>query len=450
MEKNEISIGGEYIVEHGTVEQAVELAGTHRIILKTHLTDIRRGDIVELQNAERVCGAVVHGVHLGNKRIVMGNPLRSHLKVKKGDIVSVKKIEAMNAKTIIIGMEDALVDEAKERITESIKSQLMDQPLYEGENIMVLITNKPFEIHIRKTKPFGVVTVSRDTNIIFEKEEEKEREKKIPIALATDNPNIEIPLEEPDVSFNHVGGLYGVKKTLKRIAFVIKNPEISKKVGVKPANVFLYGPPGTGKTLLAKAMARECNTNFVSIGCADIESKWVGEAVKRIRAMFSQAAQHAPCIIFFDEFDAIAHTRGDAHDPTRDITNQLLIELNEPKKGIFVIAATNRIDLIDEAILRRFPYKVEVGLPDEDARREIIRIHLNEQEVEDRENVTEWLVKISEGISGSDIKDIVEKAGYEALDEIIEGKEAKINRYHFEKVLREHKTPPPEREMYIG
>ena len=455
MEKDRI-VSGEYTVEYGTAAQAVELAGTHKVILKTNLLDVVSGDVVELHSADRTSGAVLHEVHPGDEKIVIENPLRSYLGVKKGDKVNIRKIETVHARTLNIEIGETLVDEAEEKVVGTIKSQLIGMPLHQDEDVMILIGNKPFKVYIKETEPHGIVIVTTDTKITFSGEmktiidsKKREEEKKISIG-SPDDLGAEIFLEKPKVSFDDVGGLETVKRTLKRIAYVIKNPEISEKVGLKPANVFLYGPPGTGKTLLAKAMTKECGTNFISMGCADIESKWVGVAVNRIKTLFSKAAQHTPCILFFDEFDAIAHTRGDAHDPTRDITNQLLIELNEPRDGVFVIAATNRLDLIDEAILRRFHYKVKVGLPDEDARKKIIEIHLKGREVEERDKVVEWLVRESEGLSGSDIKDIIEKAAYEALDEIIEGRKVKINQYHFEKVLREHTKTKIEENTYIG
>ncbi len=234
----------------------------------------------------------------------------------------------------------------------------------------------------------------------------------------------EVLVEKPNVSWNDVGGLDRVKDQLREaIEWPIKHPEAFKKVGIMPPKgILLYGPPGTGKTMLAKAIANETESNFIAIKGPEIYNKYVGESEKRIREIFDKARQVSPAIIFIDEIDSIASSRSsfEGSNANEQVVNQLLTELDgiEPLKNVVVIAATNRIDRIDSAILRsgRFDSVVFVPPPNEKERKAIFKVYLDRMPIEgDKEKLIDSLASRSEGYVGSDIERLTKEAGMVAL-----------------------------------
>src|SRR5881628_2839530 len=193
----------------------------------------------------------------------------------------------------------------------------------------------------------------------------------------------EVLVEVPDIKWDDIGGLEDVKEELREaIEWPLKYQELFTQMDAKPPKgLLLYGPPGTGKTLLARAVANESEANFISIKGPELLSKWVGESEKGVREVFRKARQAAPCIIFFDEIDAIAPTRGaglgNSH-VTERVISQLLTELDglEILTNVIVIGATNRPDIVDAALLRpgRFDRILYVPPPDRDSRIQIIKI----------------------------------------------------------------------------
>ena len=167
----------------------------------------------------------------------------------------------------------------------------------------------------------------------------------------------EVSIEIPNIKWSQIGALEEVKQELKQaVEWPIKNPSVFKEMGIRPPKgILLYGPPGTGKTLLAKAVATESESNFISIKGPELMSMWVGEGERGVRKIFKKARQVAPCVVFFDEFDAIAPRRGAevGNNATERMVNQLLTELDgvESLNDVVFIAATNRPDLIDPALL---------------------------------------------------------------------------------------------------
>ncbi len=245
----------------------------------------------------------------------------------------------------------------------------------------------------------------------------------------------EVMVEIPNVKWNDIGGLEGVKQSLKEIVeWPLKNPKSFEKVGIKPPRgVLLYGPPGTGKTLLAKAVANESGANFISIRGPEILSKWVGESEKRIREVFKRAKQVAPSIIFFDEMDAIVPRRG-LQMGTRvmeNVVSQILTQMSgmEELHNVVVIGATNRPDILDPALLRpgRFDRQVFVPAPDEKSRLEIFKIHTKNMPLKGVD--LKKLAKQTEGYSGADIESLCREAGLNALRENINAKE--VVKKHF-------------------
>ncbi|MCX8184699.1 MAG: CDC48 family AAA ATPase [Sulfolobales archaeon] len=234
----------------------------------------------------------------------------------------------------------------------------------------------------------------------------------------------EVLVEVPEVRWDDIGGLDSVKQALREaVEWPLKYPEVFEKMGVRPPRgILLYGPPGCGKTLLAKAVATEANANFIAIKGPEILSKWVGESEKAVREIFRRARQVAPSIIFFDEVDAIVPTRGMRHDTevTDRIVNQLLAEMDgiQTLKNVVVIGATNRVDLIDPALLRpgRFDRVIYVPPPDRKARYEILKIHTRGVPLA-KDIDLEKLAEMTEGYSGADLEALVREAVMMALRE---------------------------------
>jgi len=228
-------------------------------------------------------------------------------------------------------------------------------------------------------------------------------------------------VEVPTVKWSDIGGLSEVKGRLQEaVEWPLKYPEVFKKIKVEgPKGILLFGPPGCGKTLLAKAVATESEANFIAVRGPELISKWVGESEKGIRKIFSKARQVAPSIIFFDEIDSIAPRRGQETGAkvTERMVNQLLTEMDgvESLERVIVIAATNRPDILDEALLRpgRFDVIVEIPLPDKESRLDILKIHTKDMPLKDVD--IESLVNETEGFSGADLKALVREAGLNAI-----------------------------------
>ncbi|MGB7532238.1 MAG: CDC48 family AAA ATPase [Halobacteriota archaeon] len=236
----------------------------------------------------------------------------------------------------------------------------------------------------------------------------------------------EVFIEVPKVKWSDIGGLEGAKRELlEAVEWPLKYPEAFDAFHTKPPKgLLLYGPPGSGKTLLAKAVATESQANFISIKGPELLSKFVGESERAVREMFRKAKQSAPTIIFFDEFDSIAPSRGASFDThvTERVVSQILTELDgiEELKEVVVIAATNRIDLIDKALLRpgRIDRLIYIPAPGEKEREEIFKIHLRGKPLANDIDISE-LAKQTEGYSGADIEAICREAAMLGLREFI-------------------------------
>jgi len=254
----------------------------------------------------------------------------------------------------------------------------------------------------------------------------------------------EVLVEVPKVKWEDIGGLEEVKKLLREmVEWPLKYRESFERLGIEPPRgILLYGPPGCGKTLIAKAVATESGANFIAVKGPELLSKWFGESEKRVRDLFKKAKQVAPCIIFFDEIDALAPRRGiGMHEASERIVAQLLTEISgiEEVKNVVLIAATNRPELVDPALLRpgRLDKLIFIPPPDEKARLEILKVHTRKVPLAKDVNLEE-LAKRTEGYSGADLEALVKEAAMNALREDINAKEVKAK--HFEEALK--KIPP--------
>ena len=223
---------------------------------------------------------------------------------------------------------------------------------------------------------------------------------------------------KPKVTFKDVAGIDEVKEEVSEIVDFLKNPKKYQQLGGRiPKGVLLAGPPGTGKTLLAKAIAGEANVPFLSVSGSEFVEMFVGVGASRVRDLFEQAKKHAPCIVFIDEIDAVGRKRGagisGGHDEREQTLNQLLVEMDgfESSDGIIVIAATNRPDILDPALLRpgRFDRQIHVPLPDVKGRLEILKIHTRNKPLAEDVDL-EVIARSTPGFSGADLANIVNEA----------------------------------------
>ncbi|MDP4012647.1 MAG: CDC48 family AAA ATPase [Candidatus Nanoarchaeia archaeon] len=254
----------------------------------------------------------------------------------------------------------------------------------------------------------------------------------------------EVLIESPNVLWSEVGGLEELKQDLKEaVEWPLKNPEVFKRLGVKPPRgILMYGPPGTGKTMLAKAVATESESNFISVKGPELISKWVGDSEKGIREVFRKARQCAPTIIFFDEIDAIATRRGaDSNSKsTERVVNQLLTEMDglEELTGVVVIGATNRPDMVDPALLRpgRFDRIISTHLPDAQSREAIFKIHTRDMPLNSDVDFN-TLIQKTQNYAGSDIESLCREAALLALR--IDMAAEKVTMGDFERALEKVK-----------
>ena len=250
-------------------------------------------------------------------------------------------------------------------------------------------------------------------------------------ALGTSNPSSlrETVVEVPNVSWNDIGGLYGVKRELKELVqYPIEHPEKFEKFGMSPSRgVLFYGPPGCGKTLLAKAVANECQANFISIKGPELLTMWFGESEANVRDVFAKARGAAPCVLFFDELDSIAQQRGgnsgDGGGAGDRVMNQLLTEMDGvgSKKNVFVIGATNRPDIIDTALMRpgRLDQLIYIPMPDYESRLSILTAVLRKTPVH-KDVDLQYLATQTDKFTGADLTEICQRSAKLAIREDIE------------------------------
>jgi proteasome regulatory subunit len=260
-------------------------------------------------------------------------------------------------------------------------------------------------------------------------------------------------IDRPKITFNQIGGLESVIQEIdETVTLPLTKPEKFKEFGIEsPKGVLLYGPPGTGKTLLGKAVANKANATFINVSGSELIHKFIGEGAKIVKDVFSLAREKAPAIIFIDEIDAVAAYRLDATSGAdREVHRtlmQLLVEMDgfRGNDNVKIIAATNRIDIIDEAILRpgRFDRIIEVPLPNKDARKEIFKIHAKNMPLS-KDVTIDKLAEISDNCSGAEIEAICKEAGIFAIRN--NDKDVKLK--YFEEAKEKVQKKPTEDEVH--
>ncbi len=243
----------------------------------------------------------------------------------------------------------------------------------------------------------------------------------------------EVLVQVPNVTWDDIGGLDLLKEELREaIEWPLKHKEAFVHLDVSsPKGILLHGPPGTGKTLIAKAVAKMTESNFISIKGPELLSKWVGESEKGVREIFRKARQAAPCIIFFDELDSLVPKRGTSSDShvTENVVSQILTEIDglEELHNVLIIGATNRLDIIDPALLRpgRFDKIIEVPKPDAKSREHIFRIHTKRKPLANDVDYAK-LVELTDGFTGAEIAEVCNRAALIGLKRYVGGKVASV------------------------
>ena len=382
--------------------------GVARIDTKTrNILGVDTYDVIEIKGKTKSTGAIVWPAHPSDEGlgfIRIDGYIRQNIGVGIGDKVFVTKANPSNAEKITIAPPIGQKPPVSPEFPEYAKRRLEGRPVTRGDIIPIPMFGLVFNFVVVQTIPHDIVIVTRETNLIVREEPVSESEVRV-----------------NDVHYEDIGGLKNeIQKIREMVEYPIRYPEVFERLGIDPPKgVLLYGPPGTGKTLLAKAVATESDAHFIAISGPELVSKFVGESEERLREIFKEANEKAPSIIFFDEIDAIAPKREEAtNEVERRMVSQLLALMDGmPARGhVIVLAATNRPDAIDPALRRpgRFDREIEIGVPDRNARKEILLIHTRNVPLAKDDNIDE-LATISHGCSGADMQALVKEAALAAL-----------------------------------
>ena len=358
------------------------------------------GDVIEIKGGKRRTVAKCLPLYPSDegKGVVRIDGLsRNNADVAIGDTVSITKVKALPAEKITVAPLEAIPPIDERYLADALESV----PLMKGDNVMVPYFGGRLTFEVVAVTPASTVLVTQKT--VF--------------SIGIKNETVR---GMTHVAYEDIGGLREeIQKVREMIELPLRHPEIFEKLGIEaPKGILLHGPPGTGKTLLAKAVASETNAHFISISGPEIMSKFYGESEARIREIFKESREKAPSIIFFDEIDSIAPTRGgmeggSGFSGTQPILSQLLTEMDgvQQMQGVMVIAATNRVDIIDTALLRpgRFDKIVYVPIPDKNTRIRILEVHIKGKPV-GRDIDLMKIADMTNGFSGAEVSAVVNTA----------------------------------------
>ena len=370
-------------------------------------TNWKTGQILELTYNKKTHVKLWPGSpeEYGTGIIKIDGTTRQNIGAGIGDKISIKSVEAANAEEIVLSPTEKI---AAEGLQEYMNYNYQNHVFTTGDSISLntQMGNK-VQFVITSTKPSRPVIVIEQTIFKLGKMT-KAHDKSV-----------------PRVTYDELGGLKNeVQKIREMVELPMRHPELFEKIGVDaPKGVLLYGPPGTGKTLLAKAVAGETNAHFISISGPEIMGKHYGESEERIRELFAQAEENSPSIVFIDEIDSIAPKRDEVSgEVEKRIVSQLLTLMDGMKSRgkVVVIAATNRPDSIDPALRRpgRFDREIEIGIPDDDGRHEILSIHTRGMPLDERVNLKQ-ISKVTHGFVGADLEVLSKEAAMRSLRKIL-------------------------------
>lgn len=368
---------------------------------------IKVGDIVQIDGTKKTVAKVLRGgPEDANRGIIrIDGSTRRNAGVSLDERVAVKKVVAKDAEKITFSPTEQLRLQGGE---EYLRQVLEGRALAKGDTITLNVMGNKIDLVVTSFAPSGdAVMMSSSTEV------------KVSDKPAANKGDV------PKVSYDDIGGLGdAVKKIREMVELPLRHPELFKRLGVEaPKGVLLHGPPGTGKTMLAKAVAGETSSNFISIGGPEIVSKFYGESEGKLREIFKDAEENAPSIIFIDEIDSIAPKRDEVNgEEERRIVAQLLSLMDglNSRGKVVVIGATNRPNSIDEALRRpgRFDREIEIGIPDRDGRLEILQIHTRGMPLADDVDL-KWLADRTHGYAGADLSALTKEAAMAALRRVL-------------------------------
>ncbi|MBS3108054.1 CDC48 family AAA ATPase [Candidatus Woesearchaeota archaeon] len=414
--------------------------------------DVRAGDFVEIEGGRKTFGSVdrAYPADIGQSIIRMDNNIRKNAKTGIGELVTVSKAELQPAKTVTIApaQEGVMIQADPNRFNLIGRAVTIGDIISPGKRRPKFSDNSPFNdvvferfsfMGFGSLKFLVVETIPKKPVIISDS---------TILSLSPHAVKISEEQKAIEYAYEDIGGLEDeVKKVREMIELPLKHPEIFEKLGIEPPKgVLLHGPPGCGKTLLAKAVANESDTHFISINSPEIMSKFVGEAEKKLRELFEDAEKKAPSIIFIDEIDAISPKREESYgEVERRVVAQLLGLMDGLKSRgrVVVIAATNRPNSIDPALRRpgRFDREIEIGVPTKPGRLNILKIHTRTMPLEKDVNL-EKLAEITHGFVGADLSALCKEAAMTVLRRILPDlnmkEEAAIAKEVLDKLIIKH------------
>ncbi len=373
------------------------------------------GDIIEIEGAETTAAKVWRADRQdwNTDTVRIDGFTRQNADVGIGERVSIRKAEAEKAETLVLAPPEEASVQFGSDAAGMVKRQILKRPVVERDIVPVMSsTNHPFmrspgqaiPLIAVETEPEGVCLITEDTDVELREEPISGFEK-----------------TGGGITYEDIGGLENeIQRVREMVELPMKHPQIFKKLGIEPPQgVLLHGPPGTGKTLLAKAVANETSASFFSIAGPEIISKYYGESEQQLREIFEDAKEESPSIIFIDELDSIAPKREDVTgEVERRVVAQLLTMMDglEARGQVIVIAATNRVDSVDPALRRpgRFDREIEIGVPDEVGRKEIMQIHTRGMPLSDDVSL-DYLAGETHGFVGADIESLTKEAAMKAL-----------------------------------
>ena len=419
---------------------------------------LSEGDCIEIIGDRKTAAIVASSqTDIGLGAIRIDGLIRKNSGSSIGEEVTIKKVNPIEAKKVVLApIENNIKVQGDVRSLfagkimvqgDIITSQVRSSPSSMGmgfdslfDNFMDFSPMTEIKFAVVSTNPAGVVVVGANTEVDVKEE---------PVDVAS----IDGVSNLIDVTYEDIGGLKEeVKKVREMIEIPLKRPELFEKLGITPPKgVLMQGPPGTGKTLLAKAVANESEANFISVKGPELLSKWVGDSEAGVREVFRKARQAAPTVIFFDEIDSIASSRGGNDGDsgvTKRVVNQLLTEMDgmEELEDVAVIAATNRPDILDAGLMRpgRFDRHIKVDVPNEEGRLAIFKVHTKDMPIADDVDL-EKLAKETEGYVGADIESVCREAAMLTLRNDIDSKEV-TNKY-FQEALEKVKPSDDDSEL---
>ncbi len=360
------------------------------------------GDIIEISCSKSSC-AVVWPADEDEKHtdiIRIDGQTRKNVDASLNDIAKIKKVVTKVAKTVVLVPMNDSVSVDKE-FTDFVKNRLKGLPLSQGDEISVMILGNSMDFKINKISPKNVIKIDRSTNLSILSETVVDKKIR--------------------VTYEEVGGLRSEIKAMREIVELpLRHPELFKRLGVEAhSGILLYGPPGCGKTLIAKVLASESEANMYSINGPEIMNKYYGETEARLRDIFKEAKDNSPSIIFIDEIDAIAPKREEAYgDVEKRVVAQLLALMDglTERGNVIVLGATNRPESVDPALRRpgRFDREVEISVPNEDGRLEVLQIHTRGMPIDEEIDLRELASELH-GYTGADIKSLCREAALKAI-----------------------------------